>query len=118
MKRFSVSLTRAQKSRAGNRAKQQPQKSRTGNRAKRQERGASQRDAVESLAFAVAKRLRNALSLTATANEHADGYGTIRVTGHPVVESLWLRCTGARPERTLLEEERATASLPSIRGMP
>ena len=72
------------------------------------------RDATELLAFAVAKRLRAALSCRVLANESASGYGTICVTGHPIVERLWLQCTSDAPERELVEADRDAANMGPI----
>jgi hypothetical protein len=75
-------------------------------------------DAVERLAISVAKRLRDALVHPAKANEHANGYGTVCMTGHPVVESLWMQCVPSHPGSTLLEVQRDAVSMPSIGGVP
>lgn len=73
------------------------------------------RDPVERLAFSVARHLRTALDHPATANEHACGYGTVCMTGHPIIASLWLQCVKGKPERALIEAERDSASMTPIR---
>jgi hypothetical protein len=74
------------------------------------------RDPVERLAFSVARRLRVALGHPATANEHASGYGTVCMTGHPVLTSLWLQCVDSQPAHALIEAERDSASMSPIRN--
>jgi hypothetical protein len=69
------------------------------------------RDIVERLAFTVARQLRAALGHPATANEHASGYGTVCMTGHPVFQSLWLQCVVTRPEQALIMAERHAAAM-------
>jgi hypothetical protein len=74
------------------------------------------RDPVERLAFSVARRLRAALGHPATANEHASGHGTVCMTGHPVLASLWLQCVDSQPERALIEASRDSRNMPPIRS--
>lgn len=68
------------------------------------------RDSLERLAFSVAQRLRAGLGHPATAHERASGYGTVCMTGHPVLGSLWLQCVEGPPERALVEAERDSAA--------
>lgn len=77
-----------------------------------------ERDVIEKLAISVARHLRAALALPATANEHACGYGTICVTGSPIIESLWLQCVDDQPERALIEAEQDSAHIPRREGVP
>lgn len=69
-------------------------------------------DAVERLASYVAKRLRAALGHPTTANAPACGYGTVCMTGHPILESLWIQCTENRPESVLISAQRDISSMP------
>jgi hypothetical protein len=91
----------------------------------RQQQGSSKKtalamkqDPVERLAFSIARRLRSVLGHpnTATANEHACGYGTVCLWGHPILASLWLQCVDSQPTRALLEVERDSASMSPIKS--
>jgi hypothetical protein len=74
------------------------------------------RDPVERLAFSAARQLRAALEHPATANEHASGYGTVCLTGHPVFERLWLQCVDGQLERGLVEAVRDIENMAPIKG--